>query len=78
MGLAYRRVALSGRAVERHSAEYRISFELRVATLGHVQRGVTSSFFDWRPGRHESEEETVKSLIIYESGYGNTENKPRP
>ena len=62
MGLAYRRVALSGRAVERHSAEYRISFELRVATLGHVQRGVTSSFFDWLLATMHCEELGTGSL----------------
>ena len=38
--MAYRRVALVGRAVEQHFAEYRgrIGFELRVTTLAHVQR----------------------------------------
>ena len=46
--IAYRRVALVGRAVERHFAEYggRIGFELRVTTLGHVQRGVIASVSD--------------------------------
>lgn len=36
------------RAIEQHFAEYRgrIGFELRVTTLGHVQRGGTPSFFD--------------------------------
>ena len=46
--MTYRRVALVGRAVERHFAEYRgrIGFELRVTTLGHVQRGGIPSFSD--------------------------------
>jgi hypothetical protein len=46
--MAYRRVALVGRAVERHFAEYRgrIGFELRVTTLGHIQRGGIPSSSD--------------------------------
>jgi 6-phosphofructokinase 1 len=38
----------NARAMERHFAEYRgrIGFELRVTTLGHVQRGGTPSFSD--------------------------------
>ncbi|HET7270617.1 MAG TPA: 6-phosphofructokinase [Rubrobacter sp.] len=38
----------SARPMERHFAEYRgrIGFELRVTTLGHVQRGGTPSFSD--------------------------------
>jgi 6-phosphofructokinase 1 len=38
----------NARAIERHFAEHggRIGFELRVTTLGHVQRGGTPSFAD--------------------------------
>ena len=46
--MAYRGVALVGRAVERHFAEYRgrIGFELRVTSLGHIQRGGIPTFSD--------------------------------
>jgi hypothetical protein len=50
-GMAYRRVALVDPAVERQFAEYRsrIGFELRVTTLGHLQRGEIPSFSDRLP-----------------------------